>query len=127
MAEEFVTPDRHESDLNKLRLEVREDIHNVQQSLAVLTKTVENLQYQVQQGFSDIKVTMQNLEQRSQQGFNLLQGEIQRLEQRSQQDINNLRQDMREARSTTTRQMWTMITLVIAIVAGGVIKLIFFP
>jgi paraquat-inducible protein B len=127
MAEEFVTRDQHRADLTELHLEIASTLANLDKNTEVLIHGLRAIDSKVEKNISDLKMTIQSLEQKGQQNFTLLHGEIQRLEQRSQQDINNLRQDSREARNTTTRQMWTMITLVVAIVAGGVIKLVFFP
>ncbi|WP_089933903.1 hypothetical protein [Candidatus Entotheonella palauensis] len=44
-----------------------------------------------------------------------------------QQDIRKIRQNMDRWQATTSRQLWTMVSVVSGAVVVGVIKLVFFP
>jgi hypothetical protein len=41
--------------------------------------------------------------------------------------FTELRQDLRDIRVTTQRQMWVLIAVVVVSMIGGMIKIVFFP
>ena len=64
---------------------------------------------------------------RMEAGFHAQDQRFDDLRQDLRQGMQDLRAEMRELRSTTTRQMWTMMSVVLFAVLTGVIKLVFFP
>jgi hypothetical protein len=84
----------------------RDELHSVQQSLAVLSKTLEGLQYEMRQGFIDMKNLIQGLDNRLISTEHRLQQQIVQLENRTRQDIGELR-------TTAKHQMWTMVGAVV--------------
>jgi hypothetical protein len=61
MAEEFVSKDQHRADLLELRGELKEEIANIRQDVAVLSKNVEHLSQIVSTGFGELRQDMRNL------------------------------------------------------------------
>lgn len=106
MAEdEYVSKDQHRADLLALRGELKEDIAGIRQDVALLAKNVEHLTQTMNTGFSDMRREMSEMKADTARQF------------------NDLRQDVRSLNTAVQRQMWALI----AVVAGGVIKVLFFP
>ncbi len=68
------------------------------------------------------------------QGFAELRRELAQMQASAAQQVlqvdrqfSDLRQDIRELRTTTQRQMWVLIAVVVVTLSGGMIKLTFFP
>jgi ribosomal protein L29 len=117
MAEEqYINRDQHRADMAQLRGELKEEIaglrHDmvtmrgelkeviagVRQDVAVLAKTMEHLGQTVASGFADIR-----------------------------QAMTDMRQEIRDVRTTSQRQLWVLIGVVIVTMVGGMIKVVFFP
>lgn len=98
MAEDFVSRDQHRADLAGLRLELAN-------TLASLDKRTELIA----------------------QDLGALRRETEKWRVDMHQDMQELRSEMRALRTTTTRQMWTMISVVTAAVLAGVVKLVLLP
>jgi ribosomal protein L29 len=128
MAEEqYVNRDQHRADLAELRGalkeelaglrhdmvtmrgELKEEIAGVRQDVAVLTKAIEYLTQTVASGFTDMRQAM------SDHSLRLDRQEA------------SLRQEIRDVRTTSQRQLWVLIGVVIVTMVGGMIKTVFFP
>jgi ribosomal protein L29 len=124
MAEEqYVNRDQHRADMAELRGELKEEIaglrHDmvtmrgelkeeiagVRQDVAVLAKTVEHLGQTMASGFGDIRQAMMDI----------------------RQTMTDMRQDIRDVRTTSQRQLWVLIGIVMVTMVGGMIKMVFFP
>ncbi len=112
MAEEYVSKDQHRADLLELRGELKEEIAGIRQDVAVLSKNVEHLALQV----GDLKADMGRQ-------VNDLKADVGRQFGEQRQSMSDLRQDVRSLRTAVQRQMWVLI----AVVAGGGVKVLFFP
>lgn len=98
MAEpDFVTRDQHRADLAELRLELANTLASLDKRTELIAQDLGALRREMQQGFGDLR-----------------------------REMDTLRSDMRGFQQTTTRQMWTMISVVLFAVLTGVIKLVFF-
>ena len=109
MAEDFVTRDQHRADLAELRLELANTLASLDKRTELIAQDLGSLRREVEGMRSDLRQ------------------EIGTLRSDSRRDMDGLRQEMRDFRTTTTRQMWTMISVVLFAVLTGVIKLVFFP
>ncbi len=85
-------------DMGAMRSELKEEIAGVRQDVAVLAKTVEHLGQTMASGFADMRQTM-----------------------------TDIGQDIRGVRTTSQRQLWVLIGVVIVTMVGGMIKVVFFP
>ncbi|MDH3604769.1 MAG: hypothetical protein OEU26_34625 [Candidatus Tectomicrobia bacterium] len=61
MAEEFVNKDQHRADLLELRGELKEEVANIRQDVAVLSKNVEHLSQTMSTGFTELRQDMRSL------------------------------------------------------------------
>ena len=104
MAEDNVSQNQHRADMAELRGELKEEIAGIRQGVAALPKTVEHLAQTMTTGFSDMRREM-----------DLRHQELIR-------DMGTMRQDIRSLNTSVQRQMWALI----AVVAGGAIKMLFF-
>jgi CHASE3 domain sensor protein len=91
-------PTREYSRLPPLDMGGKEEIASVRQDVAVLAKTMENLGQTMAAGFTDIR-----------------------------QAMPDMRQEIRDVRATSQRQLWVLIGVVIVTMLGGMIKMVFFP
>ena len=99
MAEEqYINRDQHRADMAQLHGELKEEIAGVRQDVAVLAKTVEHVGQTMASGFADIR-----------------------------QAMTDMRQEIRDVRTTSQRQLWVLIGVVIVTMVGGMIKVVFFP
>lgn len=97
MAEEFVSKDQFAEFTKRME----QGFHHADQRHSDLLKTLDQRFAQIDQRFAQVD---------------------QRFAQVDRQ-FNDLRQDMRNLNTTVQRQMWALI----AVVVGGVIKVLFFP
>jgi ribosomal protein L29 len=135
MAEEqYVNRDQHRADMAQLRGELKEEIaglrHDmvtmrgdlkeeiagVRQDVAVLAKTMENLGQTMAAGFTEMRQALGDLNMR-----------LDRQETALRQEIRDVRQEIRDVRTTSQRQLWVLIGVVIVTMVGGMIKMVFFP
>jgi predicted nucleic acid-binding Zn-ribbon protein len=116
MAEDFVTRDQHRADLAELRLELANTLANLDKRTELITQDLGSLRREVESMRGDLR-----------QEIGALRSDTRREMDGLRQDMQGLRQEMRDFRTTTTRQMWTMISVVLFAVLTGVIKLVFFP
>ncbi len=115
----FISPDKHRADLTEVRLEFKEELHGVRQDVAVLSKSVE----QVAQMVGELRTQMDRQFAQIDRQF----AQIDRQFTQVDRQFTELRQDLRELRTTTQRQMWVLITVVVVTIIGGMIKIAFFP
>jgi prophage DNA circulation protein len=124
MAEEpYVTRDQHRADLAQLHGEWKEAIAGVRQDVAVLAKTVEHLGQTMASGFADIRQAMTDIRQ----AMTDMRQMIRDLGARLDRQEAALCQDIREVRTTSQRQLWVLIGVVIVTMVGGMLKVVFFP
>ena len=123
----YVTQDQHRADVAELRGELKEEVAGIRQDVAVLTKTVEHLAHTVTTGFSDMRREMDLRHQELSREMDIRHQELSReMDSRHQElirDMGVMRQDIRSLNTSVQRQMWALI----AVVAGGAIKMLFFP
>jgi hypothetical protein len=100
--QDFVTRDQHRADLAELRLELANTLASLDKRTELIAQDLGSLRRE-------------------------MQGELGSLRRDMQQGLSDLRQEMRDLRTTTTRQMWTMISVVTAAVLAGVVKLVLLP
>jgi ribosomal protein L29 len=157
MAEEqYVNRDQHRADMAQLRGELKEeiaglrhdmvtmrgelkeDMAGVRQDVAVLAKTVEHLGQTMASGFADLRQSMTDMRQAisdlgtrlERQGNDLgtrLERQGNDLGMRLERQEVALRQEIRDVRTTSQRQLWVLIGVVIVTMVGGMIKVVFFP
>ena len=100
--DQHVTRNQHRADLSERRGEPKDEIAGLRQDVAVIAKTVE-------MGFAELRQQMSELRQ-----------EVRDMR-------HELRQDIRDVRTTSQRQLWVLIAVVIVTMVGGMIKIVFFP
>jgi chromosome segregation ATPase len=123
----------------------KEEIAGVRQDVAVLAKTVEHLGQAMASGFADIRqaisdlsVRLERQEASRRQEMSDLSTRLERQEANRRQEMSDLstrlerqevalRQEIRDVRTTSQRQLWVLIGVVIVTMAGGMIKVVFFP
>jgi len=135
MAEEqYVNRDQHRADMAELRGELKEEIAGLRQDMAVLAKTVEHLGQTIVSGFtemrqaiSDLNARLDRQEETRRQDMSVLSTRLDRQEAVLRQEIRDVRQDIRDVRTTSQRQLWVLIGVVIVTMVGGMIKVVFFP
>jgi predicted amino acid-binding ACT domain protein len=119
MAEEqYVNRDQHRADMAELRGELKEEIAGVRQDVAVLAKAIEHLTQTVMSGFTDMRQAMSDLSTR----FDWQMGD---LSTRLDRQEASLRQEIRDVRTASQRQLWVLIGVVIVTMVGGMIKVVF--
>lgn len=124
MAEdEYVSKDQHRADLLALRGELKEDISGIRQDVALLAKNVEHLAQTMNTGFADMRREMSELKSDMSRQISDLKADTGRQIAEIRQTNSDLRQDMRSLNTTVQRQMWALI----ALAAGTIIKVMFFP
>jgi uncharacterized protein YhaN len=135
MAEEqYVNRDQHRADMAELRGELKEEIAGLRQEVAVLAKTMEHLGQTMVAGFTEIHQAISALntrldrqEETRRQDMSVLSTRLDRQEAALRQEIRDVRQDIRDVRTTSQRQLWVLIGVVIVTMVGGMIKVVFFP
>jgi uncharacterized protein YPO0396 len=128
MAEEqYVNRDRHRADMAELRGELKEEIAGLRQDMAVLAKTVEHLGQTVASGFTEMRQAISALNARLDHEMTALNARLDRQEASVRQEIRDVRQEIRDVRTTSQRQLWVLIGVVIVTMVGGMIKVVFFP
>jgi hypothetical protein len=107
--QDFTTRDQHRADLAELRLEIANSLASLDKRTELIAQDLGALRRETQQGLDAAKQATEAL----------------------RSDLGKLRreigQEMRAWRQSTTRQMWTTISVVLFAVLTGVIKLVFFP
>jgi hypothetical protein len=116
MAEDFVTRDQHRADLAELRLELANTLASLDKRTELIAQNLGSLRREVEGLRGDLR-----------QEIGTLRSDTRREMDGLRQEMQGLRQEIRDFRTTTTRQMWTMISVVLFAVLTGVIKLVFFP
>jgi uncharacterized protein YhaN len=135
MAEEqYVNRDQHRADMAELRGELKEEIAGLRQDIAVFAKTVEYLGQTVVSGFTEMRQAISALnarldrqEETRRQDMSDLSTRLDRQETTLRQEIHDVRQEIRDVRTTSQRQLWVLIGVVIVTMMGGMIKMVFFP
>ena len=135
MAEEqYVNRNQHRADMAELRGELKEEIAGLRQDMAVLAKTVEHLGQTMVSGFtemrqaiSDLNARLDRQEETRRQDMSALSVRLDRQEAALRQEIRDVRQEIRDVRTTSQRQLWVLIGVVIVTMVGGMIKVVFFP
>lgn len=128
MAEEqYVNRDQHRADMAELRGELKEEIAGLRQDMAVLAKTVEHLGQTVASGFTEMRQAMSALNARLDHEMSALNARLDRQEASVRQELRDVRQEIRDIRTTSQRQLWVLIGVVIVTMVGGMIKVVFFP
>ena len=93
--EQYVNRHQHRADLSELRGELKEEIAGLRQDVAVIAKAVE-------------------------MGFTELRQQMTQLHQQMRDMHQELRQDIRDVRTTSQRQLWVLIAVVIVTMVGGI-------
>jgi len=132
MAEEqYVSRDQHRADMAELRGELKEEIAGIRQDVVVLAKTVEHLAQIVTSGFADMRQAIGDLSTRLDRRMDDLSTRLDRrmddLSTRLDRQETSLRQEIRDVRTTSQRQLWVLIGVVVVTMVGGMIKVVFFP
>ena len=95
--EQHLSRDQYRADVAELRGDLKEEMAGLRQDVAVLTKSMEYLT----QMLTELRTHMDR-------------------------QFTELRQDLRDIRVTTERQMWVLIAVVVVSMIGGMIKIVFF-
>jgi chromosome segregation ATPase len=130
MAEDFVTRDQHRADLAELRLELANTLANLDKRTELITQDLGSLRREVESMRGDLRQEIGALRSDTRREMDGLRQETQGFRQEIQglrQEMREFRQDMARFHTSTTRQMWTMISVVLFAVLTGAIKLVFFP
>jgi chromosome segregation ATPase len=135
MAEEqYVNRNEHRADMAELRGELKEEIAGLRQDMAVLAKTVEHLGQTMVSGFTEMRQAISDLNARldrqeatRRQEMGDLNARLDRQEAALRQEIRDVRQEIRDVRTTSQRQLWVLIGVVIVTMVGGMLKVVFFP
>jgi hypothetical protein len=114
--QDFVSRDQHRADLAELRLEIANSLASLDKRTELIAQDLGALRREMQQGFTELRAEMGTVHNGSRREVDSLR-----------QEVQGLRQDMRGFQQTMTRQMWTMISVVLFAVLTGLIKLVFFP
>jgi chromosome segregation ATPase len=88
---------------------LKEEIARLRQDMAVLAKTMEHLEQTMVSGFTEMRQA------------------ISALSMRLDRQETALRQEIRGVRTTSQRQLWVLIGVVIVTMVGGMITMVFFP
>ncbi len=122
MAEDYVSQDQHRADMADLRLELSNSLSSLDKRTELIAQDLMVLRREVNDRFD-------RMNERMTERFDRMNGQMterfdrvgeQMAELRQSQ--SDLRQDMRHLQTVVQRQMWALI----AVVAGGVIKVLFF-
>lgn len=105
MAEEFVSKDQHRADMAELWLELGNSLASLDKRTELIAQDLSALRREMNDRFDRVNEQM-----------------TERFDRMGQQ-LSELRQDNRHLQTAVQRQMWALI----AVVAGGVIKILFFP
>jgi ribosomal protein L29 len=110
MAEEqYVNRDQHRADMAELRGELKEEIAGLRHDMVIMRGELKEEITGVRQDVAVLAKTMEHLGQTVASGF------------------ADLRQEIRDVRTTSQRQLWVLIGVVIVTMVGGMIKVVFFP
>ncbi|ETX08617.1 hypothetical protein [Candidatus Entotheonella palauensis] len=112
MAEDYVSQDQHRADMAELRLELNNSLASLDKRTELIAQDLIALRREVNERFDRMNEQMMERFDRVTERFD-----------RMNEQISDLRQDMRNLQTAVQRQMWALI----AVVAGGVIKILFFP
>ncbi len=141
MAEDYVSQDQHRADMAELRLEQTNALASldkrtelIAQDLIAFRREVDDrfdrMNEQMTDRFSRMEEQMTDrfsrMEEQMTDRFDRVADRFDRVADRfdrMEEQISDLRQDMRHLQTAVQRQMWALI----AVVAGGVIKVLFFP
>ena len=110
---QYVTHDQFRAGMSELRGQMQEQIGELRQDVAVLKTTVE-------ERFTYITDMMEQRFAHSDQQMEQRFGHI-------DQQITHLRDDFRAFQTSTTRQLWSLVSVICLAILGGLIKLVFFP
>ena len=127
MAEDFVTRDQHRADLAQLRLELTNTLASLDKRTELIAQDLGSLRREVEGMRNDLRQELSTFRSDSRHERDGVRSETRRELDGIRQEMQGLRQEMRDFRQTTTRQMWTMSSVVLFAVLTGVIKLVFFP
>ncbi len=112
MAEDDVSQDQHRADMAELRLELSNSLSSLDKRTELIAQDLIALRREVNDRFDRMNEQMT-------ERFDRVGEQMAEL----RQSPSDLRQDMRHLQTAVQRQMWALI----AVVAGGVIKVLFFP
>ncbi len=143
--EQYVNRNQHRADMAELRGELKEEIAGLRQGVAVVAKTVEHLGQTMASGFTEMRQAISALtarldrqEEARHQDMTALTARLDRQEEARHQDMTALtarldrqeaalRQEIRDVRTTSQRQLWVLIGVVVVTMVGGMLKVVFFP
>ncbi len=110
MAEEqYVNRDQHRADMAQLRGELKEEIAGLRHDMVTMRGELKDEIAGLRQDVAVLAKTVEHLGQTMASGF------------------ADMRQDIRDVRTTSQRQLWVLIGVVIVTTVGGMIKVVFFP
>ena len=127
MAEDFVPRDQHRADLAELRLELANTLASLDKRTELIAQDLARRTDLLTQDLGALRREVESMRNDLRQEMGTLRSDTRREMDGMRQEMQGLRQEMRDFRTTTTRQMWTMISVVVFAVLTGVIKLVFFP